>query len=61
MENPFIRLQMALGEDALQKLRGSHVAVFGIGGVGSYTAEALARAGVGASHWWTTTPWASAT
>ncbi len=48
MENPFIRLQMALGEDALSKLRQSHVAVFGIGGVGSYTAEALARAGVGA-------------
>ena len=48
MENPFIRLQMALGEDALDKLRSSHVAIFGIGGVGSYTAEALARAGVGA-------------
>lgn len=47
MENPFIRLQMALGGDALEKLKGSHVAVFGIGGVGSYTAEALARAGVG--------------
>ena len=42
MENPFIRLQMALGEDALEKLKNSHVAVFGIGGVGSYTAEALA-------------------
>ena len=48
MENPFIRLQMALGSDALEKLQNSHVAVFGIGGVGSYTAEALARAGVGA-------------
>ena len=48
MENPFIRLQMALGDEALEKLRSSHVAVFGIGGVGSYTAEALARAGVGA-------------
>lgn len=47
MENPFIREQMALGEPALEKLRNSHVAVFGIGGVGSYTAEALARAGVG--------------
>ena len=47
MENPFIREQMALGESALEKLRGAHVAVFGIGGVGSYTAEALARAGVG--------------
>jgi tRNA A37 threonylcarbamoyladenosine dehydratase len=48
MENPFIRLQMALGSDALEKLQKSHIAVFGIGGVGSYTAEALARAGVGA-------------
>ncbi len=47
MDNPFIRLQMALGGDALRKLQNSHVAVFGIGGVGSYTAEALARAGVG--------------
>ena len=47
MENPFIREQMALGEPALETLRGAHVAVFGIGGVGSYTAEALARAGVG--------------
>ena len=43
MENPFIRLQMALGEEALQKLRNRHVAVIGIGGVGSYTAAALAR------------------
>lgn len=47
MSNPFIREQMALGSDALEKLRNAHVAVFGIGGVGSYTAEALARAGVG--------------
>lgn len=48
MDNPFIREEMALGSDALEKLRNSHVIVFGIGGVGSYTAEALARAGVGA-------------
>lgn len=48
MDNPFIRLEMALGSGALEKLKNSHVAVFGIGGVGSYTAEALARAGVGA-------------
>lgn len=38
---------MALGEAAVARLRSAHVAVFGIGGVGSYTAEALARAGVG--------------
>ena len=48
MENPFIREEMALGSAALEKLRSSHVIVFGIGGVGSYVAEALARAGVGA-------------
>lgn len=46
--NPyFIREQMALGDAALARLQCAHVAVFGIGGVGSYTAEALARAGVG--------------
>lgn len=48
MENPFIREEMALGAEALARLKNAHVAVFGIGGVGSYTAEALARAGVGA-------------
>ncbi len=47
MNHPFIREEMALGEDALIRLKHAHVAVFGIGGVGSYTAEALARAGVG--------------
>lgn len=47
MNDPFIRERMALGDAALEKLARSHVAVFGIGGVGSYTAEALARAGVG--------------
>lgn len=47
MNDPFIRERMALGDAALEKLTNSHVAVFGIGGVGSYTAEALARAGVG--------------
>lgn len=47
MDNPFIREEMALGPKALEQLRCAHVAVFGIGGVGSYTAEALARAGVG--------------
>ena len=37
-----------LGEDRFARLRASHVAVFGIGGVGSYAAEALVRAGIGA-------------
>ena len=42
------RTAMLLGEDAAAVLAQKHVAVFGIGGVGSYCAEALARAGVGA-------------
>lgn len=36
-----------IGEDALARLKSSHVAVFGVGGVGGYVVEALARAGVG--------------
>lgn len=48
MENPFIRQEMLLGAEAMQRLRQAHVIVFGIGGVGSYVAEGLARAGVGA-------------
>ena len=47
MNQRFIRTEMMLGSDAMDKLRGSHVAVFGLGGVGSYAVEALARSGVG--------------
>lgn len=47
MNDPFIRQRMALGNAAMERIKSAHVAVFGIGGVGSYTAEALARAGVG--------------
>lgn len=42
-----IRSQMLLGRQAIDTLAAAHVAVFGIGGVGSFAAEALARAGVG--------------
>lgn len=45
--NIFSRAELLLGEEALEKLRSARVALFGIGGVGSYAAEALARGGVG--------------
>lgn len=44
----FSRTEMLIGAEALEKLKNSRVAVFGIGGVGSFVAEALARSGVGA-------------
>ena len=46
-ENLYTRTAMMLGEEAVNKLKTSHVAVFGVGGVGGFTVEALARAGVG--------------
>lgn len=48
MLNQFSRTQLMLGAVAMQKLAASRVAVFGIGGVGGYTVEALARSGIGA-------------
>lgn len=48
MEQAFIRQEMLLGAAAMERLRRAHVIVFGIGGVGSYAAEGLARAGIGA-------------
>lgn len=47
MNEAFIRTETMLGTEALEKLKNSRVAVFGIGGVGGYTCEALARSGVG--------------
>jgi len=44
----FARTQLLLGVDAMNKLKNSRVAVFGVGGVGGYSIEALARSGVGA-------------
>ena len=43
----FDRSEVLLGADALNTLKNSHVAVFGVGGVGSYTVEALVRGGIG--------------
>lgn len=48
MLNEFSRTELLLGKTAMEKLAASRVAVFGLGGVGGYTAEALARSGVGA-------------
>ncbi|MBP3685115.1 MAG: tRNA threonylcarbamoyladenosine dehydratase [Oscillospiraceae bacterium] len=48
MHEQFLRTQMLLGTEAVERLQKSRVAVFGIGGVGGYTVEALARSGVGA-------------
>ena len=47
MNDIFLRTRMLLGDDAMDRLASSHVAVFGLGGVGSYAVEALARSGVG--------------
>lgn len=47
MLNQFSRSQLLLGQEGIEKLSKSKVAVFGIGGVGGYTVEALARTGVG--------------
>ena len=48
MDPRFIRTQMLLGEDAMERLTMSRVAVFGLGGVGGHVVEALARTGIGA-------------
>ena len=47
MPNQYSRTQLLLGEEGMNRLRSARVAIFGIGGVGGYTMEALARSGVG--------------
>ena len=48
MDDRFQRTEMLLGQKAMERLAGSRVAVFGVGGVGGYVVEALVRSGVGA-------------
>lgn len=47
MSEQFSRTELLLGEDKIEKLKNSRIAVFGVGGVGGFTVEALARSGVG--------------
>lgn len=46
MQNQFSRTELLIGKDAIQKLKNSKVAIFGLGGVGSFVLEGLIRAGV---------------
>ena len=46
--DPFSRTRLLLGDSSMEKLKNAKVAVFGLGGVGGYVAEALARSGIGA-------------
>lgn len=48
MSEQFSRTELLLGEERLQRLHNARVAVFGVGGVGGYVVEALARSGIGA-------------
>ena len=48
MKEQYVRTAMLLGEDGIETLQKKRVAIFGLGGVGGYVAEALARSGVGA-------------
>lgn len=48
MEDQFTRTRMLIGDDAVKTLASAHVAVFGVGGVGGYVVEVLARSGIGA-------------
>lgn len=46
MSNSFSRTELLIGKEGIEKLQSSKVAIFGIGGVGSYALEGLVRAGI---------------
>lgn len=50
MSNQFIRTRLLVGDEPLERLQNAKVAIFGVGGVGGYAVEALARSGVGTLH-----------
>ena len=50
MEEQLLRTAMLVGEEGVERLKNAKVALFGLGGVGGYTAEALARAGIGTMY-----------
>ncbi len=50
MSDQFIRTRLLVGDEPLDRLKKAKVAVFGVGGVGSYCVEALARSGIGTLH-----------
>ena len=47
MNNAFSRTALLVGDEGMEKLKNAKVAVFGVGGVGGYVVEALARSGIG--------------
>ena len=50
MSDQFIRTRLLVGDEPLERLKNAKVAIFGVGGVGGYAVEALARSGVGTLH-----------
>ena len=50
MSDQLIRTRLLIGDEPVERLKNAKVAVFGVGGVGGFCVEALARAGVGTLH-----------